>query len=86
MLTRTQSTSFLSQFQEYFGEHTVAYELDHSGRLIVFTNPYLEFDALLEHICENIFDIYQYPERFEILIYPFGSNDHILISINNPNG
>ncbi len=85
MLTRAQSAIFLSQFHEYFGEHTIASELDTFGRLIIFTNPYLKFDELLEHICENIFDIYHFAEHFEILIYPFGSNDYILISINNPN-
>ncbi len=82
MLNRDQSILFLNEFRNYFGEYTIAAELEQSGRFTVFTNPYLDFDTLLAYLCESIFAIFHYSAHLEILVYPFGSNDHILISIN----
>lgn len=82
MLRRHHSAIFLNEFIDYFGEHTIAAHFDDKGRLIVFTNPYLEFDALIVYICENLSSIFHYHEHMEIVAYPFGNNNCILISIN----
>ncbi|MFD0941523.1 hypothetical protein [Pedobacter boryungensis] len=82
MLRRSHSAVFLNEFLDYFGEHTIATDFDHEGRLIVFSNPYLEFDKLVVNICENLVNIFHYHDHMEIVVYPFGNNNCVLISIN----
>jgi hypothetical protein len=82
MLTKLQSKIFINQFLDYFEEYVLTAEFTDNGKMIVFSNPYLEFDTLIIYICEHIFDILYFTDPIQIIIYPFGTNDHLLITIN----
>lgn len=83
MLSRRNSTIFLNEFLNYFEEYTILATYDAHGRLIVYTNPYLNFDTLIVYICENIFEIFRYCTQQEIVLSPFGNNEQVLISIDH---
>ncbi|RZK41821.1 MAG: hypothetical protein EOO90_09765 [Pedobacter sp.] len=86
MLSNVQSVIFIHEFLRRFGEYTILADYDESGKLIVFVNPYADFDALVAYICENIFEIFSYTASLEIALYPFGSNTHVKLSLNSTNG
>lgn len=82
MLTRNQLSVFLNAFLDQFGEHIIAAEYDSRGKLVILTNPYLDFNTLVLHIAENVIKIFKYTAHLEIILYAFGSNDDAQIQIN----
>ena len=81
-MTRPRLERYRKHFIHYFEEYIIAAEFNESQQLIVYTNPYKEFDHTVMEICEGLLDTVDFPDHLSLYVYPFGRNECIRIAIN----
>jgi hypothetical protein len=84
-MTRPRLERYRKQFLDYFEDHVIAAEFDDNLQLIVYANPYRNFDETVMEICEGLFDTVNFNDHLYLYLYPFGKNQYIRIAINPTN-
>jgi len=82
IMIRPRLERYRKYFIDYFEDFVIAAEFDESQQLIVYANPYREFDQTVMEICEGLFDTVDFPDRLLLYLYPFGRNEYIRIAVN----
>ena len=81
-MIRPRLLRYKKNFENYFHQEVIAAEFDPQQHLVVYANPYLDFEQLTLQICEGLFDTVDFPDQLIMHIYPFGGNQYVRIAIN----
>ena len=81
-MIRPRLERYKKHFLQYFEQQVIAAEFDLGEHLVVYANPYLDFEQLTTQICEGLFHTVDFPDQLEMHLYPFGHNQYVKIAIN----
>ena len=81
-MIRPRLERYKKHFVQYFQQQVIAAEFDPQEHLVVYANPYLDFEQLTLEICEGLFDTVDFPDHLVMHLYPFGANHYVRIAIN----
>jgi len=81
-MTRPHFEQFRKALLDYFQGDVIVAEFDNWDNLILFANPYQNFEELAINVCDNILETVYFSQHLELRLYPFGTNEYLKISIN----
>ena len=81
-MTRPRLERYRQHFLDHFDDYIMVAEFDKDQHLIVYANPYINFEETIMQVCEGLFDTVDFPDHLNLHLYSFGSNEFIRIVIN----
>ncbi len=74
--------NFRKEFLDFYKGYVLTADFDKQGKLIIFTNPYLDFENVIYDMCDMMLDTVNFREHLVIQLYPFGKNEYVSVSVN----